>query len=71
MIIFCVFRYNTNSNNDEHSEREDRWITFGTDENGILLVISHTAHKMPLNQWNIRLISARKATKAESSQYEE
>ena len=30
---------------DEHSETEDRWITLGIDENGILLVISHTFYQ--------------------------
>ena len=56
---------------DEHSETEDRWITLGTDENGVLLVVSHTAHKISSIEWNIRIISARKATKAEVAQYEE
>ena len=56
---------------DEHSESEDRWITLGTDENGILLVISHTFQKSSSAKFNIRIISARKATKIEISQYEE
>ena len=30
---------------DQHSEEEERWITLGLDETGVLLVISHTYHE--------------------------
>ncbi len=56
---------------DEHSKTEDRWLTLGTDESGILLVVSHTFHKISSSQCNIRIISARKATKTETNQYSE
>ncbi|QTA84980.1 Putative toxin-antitoxin system, toxin component, type II BrnT [Desulfonema magnum] len=56
---------------DEHSETEDRWITLGTDETGVLIVISHTFHKISSSQCNIRIISACKATKTETNQYKE
>jgi uncharacterized DUF497 family protein len=68
-----VFRdpYMVSIFDDEHSGTEDRWLTLGTDENGILLVVSHTFHKISPSQCNIRIISARKATKTETDQYEE
>lgn len=56
---------------DEHSEDEDRWITIGTDANGILIIVSHTFQKVHQASCNVRIISARKATKKETSQYEE
>ena len=30
---------------DQHSEEEERWITLGLDETGMLLVLSHTYHE--------------------------
>lgn len=56
---------------DEHSEDEERWLTMGLDENGILLVISHTFESINASVYKLRLISARKATKSEANQYEE
>ena len=56
---------------DEHSETEERWLTIGLDETGILLVISHTFEKVTKFAYTIRIISARKATKTEIKQYEE
>lgn len=56
---------------DEHSEDEERWLTIGLDESGILLVISHTFKKISETNYRIRVISARKATKSEQKQYEE
>jgi len=55
----------------EHSDNEDRWITLGTDENGILLIVSHIFYRISAAQCNIRIISARKATKNEKKQYED
>lgn len=55
----------------EHSESEERWLTMGLDESGILLVISHTFKNMNAENCRIRIISARKATKTEEKQYEE
>ncbi len=56
---------------DEHSETEERWLTMGLDANGALLIISHTFKNVSASTVNIRLISARKATKSETEQYEE
>ncbi len=56
---------------DEHSQDEDRWITMGKDNIGILLVVSHTFRKIEEKSCRIRIISSRKATKNERKQYEE
>jgi uncharacterized DUF497 family protein len=56
---------------EEHSQDEDRWITIGKDNIGILLVISHTFRKIEEESCRIRIISSRKATKSETKQYEE
>lgn len=55
----------------EHSESEERWITIGLDESGILLVISHTFTNISISDCEIRIISARKAIRSEANQYEE
>ena len=56
---------------EEHSETEERWLTMGLDENGILLVIFHKFENLSAAVCRIRIISARKATKTEETQYEE
>ncbi len=56
---------------EEHSEAEERWLTMGLDENGILLVISHTFKDFSGTVYKIRIISARKATATEEKHYEE
>jgi len=55
---------------DEHSEREERWLTLGLDRTGVLLVVSHTFRAETRSSARIRLISARKANKSEAKQYE-
>jgi uncharacterized DUF497 family protein len=50
----------------DHSVGEDRFITFGVSSRGRLLVVSHTERGN-----NLRIISAREATKAERRIYEE
>ena len=55
---------------DEHSEREERWLTLGLDRTGVLLVVSHTFRAETESSARIRLISARKANKSEVKQYE-
>ena len=50
---------------DSDPEDEERWVTVGTDVFGRILVVVYT--------WrgdNIRLISARKATRRERAEYE-
>jgi uncharacterized DUF497 family protein len=56
---------------EENRDQEERWVTLGKDSHGIALVIVHTFREDPENQWNVRIISARKATKKERKQYEE
>jgi uncharacterized DUF497 family protein len=55
----------------EHSKQEDRWATIGIDRNGILLVVVHTFQQLDADCCRIRIISARKATRKESKQYQE
>ncbi len=56
---------------EEHSESEERWITIGSDDSGILLVLVHTFETVLAPSARIRIISARKATKKETKHYEE
>ncbi len=56
---------------DEHSDREDRWVTLGLSLNGILLVAHHTFEQLDNKNANVRIISSRKATKIEMKQYKE
>ncbi len=56
---------------DEHNESEERRLTIGLDENGLLLVISHRFRNLIVSVFRIRMNSARKATRAEKEQYEE
>ena len=55
---------------EEHSGSEERWITMGLDESGSLMVISHKFESLTASIARIRIISARKATKRETEQYE-
>jgi uncharacterized DUF497 family protein len=50
----------------DHSARESRFITIGLSAQGRFLVVSHTDRGD-----NVRLISARVATKSERRKYEE
>ncbi len=54
----------------EHSQKEERWITIGKDENEMLLVVVHTFREIDASLCCIRIISARKATRKETKQYE-
>lgn len=55
----------------EHSGDEDRWITLGLASSGALLVVHHTFNHISKDISIIRIISSRKATKNEKSQYME
>lgn len=55
---------------EDESGDEDRWITLGLDRTGVLLVVCHTYRKETETSARIRLISARKPTKNEASNYE-
>lgn len=50
----------------DHSEKEDRFITFGYSQEQRLLVVAHTDREE-----RTRIISARKATSSERDIYEE
>lgn len=55
----------------EHSGEEDRWISLGRSRGETLLVVVHTFLEVSTEEWEIRIFSARKATKREIRQYEE
>ena len=55
---------------DEHGHGE-RWITMGLSRGDRLLVVIHTYEEQPGNRVNVRIISARNATKRERRLYEE
>ena len=55
---------------EAHSEGEERWITLGLDQAGMLLVVCHTFRDDTKSTARLRLISARKATKHEQAEYE-
>ena len=54
-----------------HSQYEDRWITMGIDDGGVVRVVVHTFKRVDEGECEIRIISARKATSRESRQYQE
>lgn len=54
---------------EEHSKNEERWITIGLDDHGVLLVVCHTFKTENTNTRMIRIISARKAEKHEAEYY--
>ena len=54
----------------KHSLKEDRWITIGLDTKTRILVVIHTFIIIDKDNCNIRVISARKATKQEKIIYQ-
>jgi len=56
---------------EKHSQHEDRWITIGLDVETRTLVVIHTFISVDKDNCNIRMISARKATKIEEKIYKE
>ena len=56
---------------EEHSEREERWVSIGKDKRGSVLILVHTFLEVSAGECKIRIISARKANKREAMQYEE
>ena len=66
-----IFRDNNaiSISDEEHSEIEDRWITLGIDEVTRILFVVHTYISVDNDNVNIRIISARKATKKEKQIY--
>ena len=55
---------------EDHSGKEERWVTMGFDRGGALLVVHHTFQNVNESTRAVRVISARKATKTEARQYE-
>lgn len=55
----------------EHSETEERWFSIGCASNGAVLSVVYLWSEADPDAIKIRLISARKATPAESRQYQE
>ena len=55
----------------EHSDTEERWFSVGCAGNGVVLSVVYLWSETDPAATKIRLISARKATKAESRQYQE
>jgi uncharacterized protein len=47
-----------------------RWITIGKDSINTILIVVHTFSQQDANNFKVRLISARKATKRDKKQYE-
>jgi uncharacterized DUF497 family protein len=56
---------------EEHSEAEERWVSIGRDSHGRVLVLVHTFSDVSAQEWKVRMISVRKATKREVRQYED
>jgi uncharacterized protein len=56
---------------DGHSVDDERWITLGISDKAGVLVVHHTYEEMDADNLLIRIISSRKATKREISQYPE
>lgn len=54
-----------------HSVTEERWITLGQTGSGQYLVVVHTFDQVDDTRVDIRIISARRATRREIQQYEE
>jgi len=54
---------------ENHSENEERWATIGLDARTRTLVVIHTYISLDKDTYNIRMISARKATKNEIKFY--
>ncbi len=58
--------FSATAHDPDHSDDEDRFVTFGVSSQGRLLTVSHTDRGNA-----IRIISARLATKVERQIYEE
>lgn len=56
---------------EEHSDSEVRWITLGKDAAGHYALVVHTFEWLTDERGRVRLISARRPTKAEVRDYEE
>ena len=55
---------------EAHSETEERWFTLGRASGGKLLAVSHTFQQASPTSVQVRIISAREATRRERKLYE-
>lgn len=55
---------------EEHSSAEERWITIGIDNGGVVRVVVHTFEELSVDVYHVRIISARKAEPHEVAQYQ-
>jgi uncharacterized DUF497 family protein len=53
-----------------HSQNEERWFTLGLSSEGTLLAVAHTYQSTDAGLEQVRIISARTATRRERQQYE-
>ncbi len=56
---------------EDHSETETRWVTMGRDQTNHYVLVVHTFEQLTHDRGRVRLISARRPTKAEIRNYEE
>jgi uncharacterized DUF497 family protein len=54
---------------EAHSESEERWFTLGMSSEGKLLAVAHTYRQTEPRHVQVRIISAREATRSEREQY--
>jgi len=54
---------------DEHSDREDRWVLLGESERSRLLVVIQVILEQTEDLEVVRIVSARRATKTEAQTY--
>ncbi|MEW5940656.1 MAG: BrnT family toxin [Chloroflexota bacterium] len=69
--LFFAIQINCPCSTRVIAKKEDRWITLGIDNTGILRVVVHTFEQIDENLWQIRIISARKADHDETKKYNE
>ena len=56
---------------EKHSASEVRWVTLGKDATGQYVLVVHTFEQVTNEQARVRIISARRPTRAEVYAYEE
>ncbi|MFP4332237.1 MAG: BrnT family toxin [Campylobacterales bacterium] len=56
---------------EKNSAKEDRWVTIGMDFKTRTMVVIHTFVYVDSKSCNIRIISARRATKKEQREYKD
>jgi uncharacterized protein len=54
---------------EDHTEKEERWITIGISSSGRLIIVCHTYFELSEDTVTLRMYSARKTTLSEKKQY--